>query len=493
MSSLHELRDIRIGKMQKLIEAGMDPYPASVARTISIPELRDSFEEKEKEGGEYSIAGRIMAIRGQGAIFFVVLKESNAEFQAVFKKEEIPEKLLNLFHEGVDLGDFILVTGTLFRTKAGEPSVLVKNWQMATKALLPLPEKWAGLKDVEERYRKRYLELVSDPSAYERFETRSQIIRVIRKYFDDLGFLEIETPVLQNQAGGAMARTFSTHHNDLDMDMHLRIALEIDHKIVMAAGYPGVYEIGKTFRNEGSDPGHIQEFTMMEWYSAYHTLEDNIRWTEELLQMIAREILGKTEFAVWDNEGAEHAIDFDRAFARVSFNELLQKYAGITVEADIETIQEKAKEYGMEKEEIEKTGRGNLLDFVYKKSARKHIIQPTFIIDYPGEVKPLAQQSEDGTARVAQLIVAGMEITNQYAELVNPIVQRELLEAQARAREAGDEEAMEVDERFLTAMEHGMPPMTGFGMGIDRIVAIFTEQKNLRDVIFFPIMRDREK
>lgn len=491
MSSINELTEIRRLKMKKLIEYGMDPFPSEIPRTISIEELSSQFKKLEKAGKKHSISGRVMGIRGQGAILFTTLREGDDDFQAVFKKEEVDEKLFELFKECVDLGDFISVTGTLFNTKAGEPSILVSDWTMATKALLPLPEKWAGLKDVEERYRKRYLELITDSDVYKRFETRADIIREIRKYFDDKGFLEIETPILQNQAGGAMARTFTTHHNDLDIDMHLRIAMELDHKIVMAGGYSGVYEIGKNFRNEGSDPGHIQEFTMMEWYSAYHTLEDNMEWTEDLLRRIAKDVIGKDDFIVWNSDGKEHKISFKKKFARESFNNLLKKYAEIDINADIDDIKEKAKEYGMENSEIEKTGRGNLLDFIYKKSARKNIIQPTFVTGYPGEVKPLAQQAEDGTARVVQLVIAGVEITNQYSELVDSIIQRKLLEEQAKAKEAGDEEAMEVNERFLMAMEHGMPPMTGLGMGIDRIVAIFTEQKNLRDVIFFPIMKEK--
>jgi len=491
MSSINELRKVRIEKMKKLKKAGMDPYPSSVPHTILISEILENFKKLEKAGKEHSIAGRITAIREQGAILFVVLKEGKDCFQTVIKKDEIGDKKFDLFCEAVDLGDFISVTGKMFTTKRGQESLLANDWVIATKTLLPLPEKWAGLQDVEERHRKRYLEIATDPKVYERFEKRSKTIQEIRKYFDEKNFLEIETPILQNQAGGAMARTFTTHQNDLNIDMHLRIALELEHKIIMAGGYPGVYEIGKNFRNEGSDPEHIQEFTMLEWYSAYHTLEDNMNWTEELLQKIAKDVFGKTEFKVWDSEDNEYKVNFKKKFDRVKFNDLLKKHAKIDFNAELKEIQSKAKELGMDTSEIKKTGRGNLLDFIYKKSARKNIVQPTFVLDYPGELKPLAQQNEDGTARIAQLVIAGAEMTNQYAELVDPIKQRELLEDQAKAKKGGDEEAMEVDERFLTAMEHGMPPMTGFGMGIDRIIALFTEQKNLRDVIFAPIMKER--
>ena len=290
-----------------------------------------------------------------------------------------------------------------------------------------------------------------------------------------------------------MARPFVTHHNDLDIDMKLRISLEIEHKMLMVAGFPAVYEIGKNFRNEGSDPTHIQEFTMMEWYCAYKTLEDNIAWTEELLKHLATNIVKKTKFAVYDKEGESQEVYFDGAWPRRTFSDLLTEYAGIDMNTISDSdLQKEAQKYGMDKKESQKMSRANLLDFVYKHTARPKLVNPTFVIDYPGDLKPLAQQNSDGTARVAQLIIGGAEITNQYAELVDPMKQRALLERQASARDAGDEEAMEVDEEFLTAMEHGMPPMTGFGMGIDRIIAIFTEQKNLRETIFFPIMKPRE-
>jgi lysyl-tRNA synthetase class 2 len=364
---------------------------------------------------------------------------------------------------------------------------------MATKSILPLPDKWHGLQDIEETYRKRYLDILMDKEVYDRFILRAKIIKEIRRFFDDKKFMEIETPILQNQAGGAMAKVFDTYHNDYGMPMVLRIALELDHKKLMVGGYERIYEIGKNFRNEGSDPTHIQEFTMMEWYAAYETLETNIKWTEELLKSIALNVLGKTKFDVYDKEGNKTEVLFDGNWPRVSFVDLLKENANIDVttiskdEAKIEAIK-----WGMKEEEAEKSSRGNLLDFIYKKSSRVKIINPTFVTNFPGDLKPLAQQNDDGTAQVAQLIIAGSEITNQYAELVDPIKQRELLVSQAKAKESGDEEAMSIDEEFLTAMEHGMPPMTGFGMGIDRLVAIFTEQKNLRDVIFFPIMKPRE-
>ena len=493
MASLDELRNVRIGKLQKLKDFGMNPYPASVLRDYSCFEVVQNFDIFEQEQKTISITGRVLSIRGQGAIMFVSFFDGTEKFQAVFKKAEIEERLFELFVKVVDLGDFISVSGTLFTTQKGQQSLMVKSWQMATKTLLPIPSEFYGFEDAEEKIRKRYLDAIIDQDVFSRFKKRTEIIKYIRNFFDTKNFMETETPILQNQAGGAMARTFNTYHNDYDMDMVLRISLELEHKIMMVSGYNRIYEIGKNFRNEGSDPTHIQEFTMIEWYAAYETLETNMQWTEELIRGLARDIVEKMIFIVEDKNGEKVEVDLGGVWERFRFDDLLRKNAGLDMAtASLNEIKSIAKKWGMSDEEITKTGRGNLLDYIYKKSSRNHIIQPTFVTNYPSELKPLAQQNDDGTAQVAQLIIAGAEITNQYAELVNPIIQRQLLEKQSDAKAGGDDEAMEIDERFLTAMEHGMPPMTGFGMGIDRLVALLTEQENLRDVIFYPIMRPKE-
>ncbi|NCU28186.1 MAG: lysine--tRNA ligase [Candidatus Moranbacteria bacterium] len=495
MASIEELRDTRIKKIKLLEEAGMNAFPVSLPVDYSLNYIKDHFEELEKLSNEKPVvtAGRVMITRGQGSILFIVLFSGGVKFQAVLKKDELEEKIFNLFVDTVDHGDYIMVSGSLFTTARGEKSILIKDWKMGTKALLPLPDKWHGLQDQEEIYRKRYLDILMNEDSYKRFEIRSRVISAIRKFFDEKNFLEIETPVLQNQAGGAMARVFETYHNDYAMPMVLRIALELEHKKIMVGGYEGVYEIGKNFRNEGSDPTHLQEFTMIEWYAAFKTLENNINWTETLIKKLAKDIIGKTIFTVYDKDGNGVEVDFEKEWTRVRFADLLKENANIDIKnISEEEARNEAIKWGMDKDEAKTAGRGNLLDFIYKKSSRNKIVNPTFVTNFPGDLKPLAQQNSDGTAEVAQLIIAGAEITNQYAELVNPITQRELLISQARAKEKGDEEAMDIDEEFLTAMEHGMPPMTGFGMGIDRLVAILTEQKNLRDVIFFPIMHPRE-
>ena len=493
MSREEEIRNIRIQKIKRLEERGEYAYIPEVRQEFTIKDILNHFEEFQGEEKYLTVMGRIVVKRGAGNIAFAKVFDGTGRLQVVLKKDLLGKENMKAFEKLYDIGDFAMFSGTLFVTDRGEQSLLVDDFHMLTKSLRPLPEKWAGLKDQDEIYRKRYLQLITDEEAFERFIARAKIIREIRHFLDERGFLEVETPILQNSAGGAMARVFETHHNDLDMGMVMRISLELEHKMIMAAGYPRIYEIGKAFRNEGSDPTHIQEFTMIEWYAAYATLEQNMAWTEELLKKLARDVVGKMQFQVKDSEGNVHEVNFDQEWPRYRFPDLLKEHAGIDIQQlSREELEEKAKEYGLSEEEIGNTGDANLLDYIYKKSVRNRIIHPTFVTDYPGDLKPLAQQNEDGTARVAQLIIAGAEITNQYAELVDPLRQRELLEAQAKAKQAGDEEAMDVDERFLTAMEHGMPPMTGFGMGIDRLVALLTEQGNLRDVIFFPIMRPKE-
>ncbi|MCE9585106.1 lysine--tRNA ligase [Candidatus Nomurabacteria bacterium] len=492
MSSIDEIRGQRIKKLELLKEKGINPYSGESKRELSLIEAISDFENLEKSGEQKWISGRIMSIRGQGAIIFITLNDGTGLFQGLLKKDVLGEEKLSLFNNTADIGDFVELQGLFFTTKRGEKSLEAKDWRMLTKSLLPLPEKWHGLQDTEERYRKRYLEILTDKDVYDRFVLRTNIIKEIRKFFDDLGFLEIETPILKNNAGGAMAKPFLTHHNDLDIDMKLRISLEIEHKMLMTAGFPSVYEIGKNFRNEGSDPTHIQEFTMMEWYSAYHTLEENISWTEQLLKHLAKNVVKKNIFNVYDKDDNLAQVDFESAWEKKTFAELLQEYAGVDMfTVSIDELKTQALKYGIDKKEMEKMSKANLLDFVYKHTARPKLINPTFVINYPGDLKPLAVQNTDGTAMVAQLIIAGAEITNQYLELVDPLKQRSLLEMQSKAKENGDEEAMEIDEDFLTAMEYGMPQMTGFGMGIDRIVAFFTEQKNLRETIFFPIMRPK--
>ncbi|MCK5286156.1 MAG: lysine--tRNA ligase [Candidatus Pacebacteria bacterium] len=489
MASLDEIRQIRLEKISKLQKKSLKPYSSDVVFSHSLKEVIEKFEE----GIEVKLVGRIMSLRGQGSLLFFNFFDGTETFQGVLKKDVIGDKDFAFFEEVVDIGDFIEVAGKLFTTKRGQQSVEVSGWRITTKSLRPLPEKYHGLQDVEQKYRKRYLDVLMDKDVYNDFKIRAKIISKIREILGAEDFMEVETPILQNQASGAMAETFKTHHDDYDIDMVLRISLEAELKMLMVGGYPAIYEIGKNFRNEGSDSTHMQEFTMLEWYKAYKNLDYNFELTERMIKTVAKEVLGKMQFKIIDANDKEIEIDLDTEWKKVKFNDLIKENTGWNPEgASRDEIEENVLKLGFTKNEISKISDGNLLDFIFKKSSRDKIINPTFVTHYPGALKPLAVQNEDGTAEVAQLIIAGAEITNQYSELIDPIIQKDLLEKQSELREKGDKETMGLNNEFIEAMEYGMPTMTGFGMGIDRLVAILTEKSNLRDTVFFPIMRPKE-
>ncbi len=494
MSREQEIKQIRIDKIAKLQKIGMNAYvdPGSIKRDIKLKEANKNFEILEKEEKTKTVVGRIMAKRGTNKIIFSKIFDGTDDFQVVFKKDILGDEKIKIYEKLFDIGDFAEFEGTFFKTKTGQGSMLVKNFRILTKSLLPLPEKWHGLQEIEEKYRKRYLDILMDRDVFNRFIIRTKIIKEFRKILDNNDFLEIETPILQNQASGAMAKTFNTYHDDYNMNMILRIACEAEHKIIMTGGYQGVYEFSKDFRNEGSDFTHMQEFTQIEWYKAYEGLEKNLELIENIIRSILKNIIKKEKFEVWDSEEKKVIVDFSGEWPKVKFNDLIKKYADIDVKiATRQELENKAVELGDNDKEVSKLSIGNLLDSIYKKSARKKIINPVWVTNYPGDLKPLAIQNEDGTAEATQLVVAGAEITNSYAELVNPIIQRSLLEKQSLAKKGGDHEAMDINEDFLIAMEHGMPPMTGTGIGIDRLVAIFVERKNIRDTVFFPIMKPK--
>lgn len=495
MSREQEIRNLRITKIDRLKSMGMDSYvdPGSVKQDLTLGEVGEQFAELKKNNREKTITGRIMIKRGAGKISFSKIFDGTGEFQVVLRVDELGKEKMKTFEKLFDAGDFAEFSGIFFTTEKGQESLLVDSFRMLTKALLPLPEKWHGLEDVEERYRKRYLDVLTNKDSYKRFITRTKIVSEIRSILDKEDFLEVETPILQNQASGAMAKTFNTHHNDYDLDVVLRISLEAEHKMIMAGGYPAVYEIGKNFRNEGSDSTHMQEFTMIEWYKAYKGLDYNMDLTEKMLKSIAEKVVGKTKFEIEDFTGDVVKIDFGKKWERIEFNDLVMKYANINLEvATREDLEAKALELGEKKDEVKKMSDWNLMDSIWKKSARKKIVDPTWVTRYPGNLKPLAIQNDNGTAEVAQLVMAGFELSNHYAELVNPITQRKLLEAQVDAKFGGDAEAMEMNNAFIEAMEYGMPPMTGTGIGIDRLVGIFTEQNNLRDTVLFPLMKPKD-
>ncbi|MCB9809924.1 lysine--tRNA ligase [Candidatus Peribacteria bacterium] len=437
------------------------------------------------------VCGRITQMREMGKLAFLRLQDASGSLQICLNGEVLGDTMPQMLRL-LDMGDFCGFGGEFFITRKGEPTLMARTITPLSKALLPLPEKFHGLTDTEASYRQRYLDLLSNEDTYARFQLRSKVIRTIRRFLDERDFTEIETRTLGLQTGGALARVFETHHNALDTPMVLRIALEIDHKLAMTGRFERVYEIGKCFRNEGTDPSHLQEFTMLEWYAAYKDMHWSMQEMQRLFHTLLDECLGTRQFTVLDKQGQPVLIDASAAFPQVNFAELLLVHAGLDIfSASDETVRTMAVEqYHLPANEAEKTSRANLLDYIYKKSARPHLVQPTYVMHYPTELKPLARPNGDGTSECYQLVLAGWEIMNAYGELIDPRTQRQLLEEQAAAKDAGDEEAMEVNEEFLTAMEHGMPPMTGFGMGIDRLVALLTTQPNLRDVVLFPMMKE---
>jgi lysyl-tRNA synthetase class 2 len=395
------------------------------------------------------------------------------------------------FQKIVDIGDFIGIEGEVITTKTGEKTIDISGWTFLSKALRPLPEKFHGLTDPELRYRKRYLDLIMSPEVMERFKKRTAIVKSIRDFLDSNGFIEIDTPILTNKASGAIARPFSTHYNALSIDVYLRIAPETYLKRAVAGGFELVYEFARSFRNEGLDPSHIPDFTLLEAYCAYWNYEDNMNFTEKLLKHLLMQVSGKLS-VVYD--GRE--ISFEGAWPRISFRDLLLRDCGIDIDvcpAKDDLMREiKARNITFEDDvDLGKVGRGPLIDLLYKKVSRPSLINPVFVIHHPIDLSPLARMNDTNPKIVDrfQLVVNGWEIINAYSELVDPVDQAQRFREQAQARARGDEDAMEVDNDFLQCMEYGMPPISGWGMGIDRMVALLTDAKNLREVILFPLMR----
>jgi lysyl-tRNA synthetase class 2 len=447
----------------------------------------EDFAKLSKAKKEIVLAGRIKSLRSQGVLCFFDINDGTAKLQAFLKKEAIGEKSYELFLNIFDIGDFVEVKGTLFETKRGEKTIEVSNYKMLGKSLLPLPDKWYGLQDQEERFRKRYLDLICNPEVKKTFELRSKIIKTIREFLDKEGFLEVETPILQPIYGGAKAKPFKTHLNALDMDLFLRISPELYLKRLLVGGFEKVYEVAKCFRNEGADRSHNPDFTMLEFYIAYADYKDLMKLTEKMFKNILDKVVGAQKINYEDKE-----INLETPWPRVEFSDIFEKYTKIKYEElNTERLGEKAKELGVDVEEG--SGKAEIIDQIYKKYCRPKIIQPTFVIHYPAGFQPLAKQLKDNPAKLAnfQLIIDGMEILNAFSELNDPIEQRKRFEEQEKLFKQGFEEAQRRDEDFLEALEYGMPPAAGFGMGIDRLVALLTNSHSLREAILFPTMRNK--
>ncbi|MFH1210990.1 MAG: lysine--tRNA ligase, partial [archaeon] len=435
-------------------------------------------------------AGRIVSIRAMGKASFATIQDQTGKVQFYIREDEVDN--YETFQKATDIGDIAGIEGTVFRTKMGEITIDTKKFTILAKSLRPLPEKWHGLQDKEIRYRKRFLDLICNQEIKELFIKRTEFIKNIRNFLDQEGFLEVETPVLEEIPGGADANPFKTHHDALNTDLYLRIALELHLKRLLVGGYEKVYEIGKVFRNEGISTQHLQEFTMLEFYQAYADYEEMMKFTEKLYTEIIKKTFNKLEF-----EFEQKKISFKTPWEKIDYYELMKKETGIDLEKTktkqqlVEEIEKKNLGQGIDLN----TGKGRIIDQLYKKHARPKITGPAFLINHPTEVSPLAKPHRKLEGRVErfQVIIQGIETTNAFSELNDPIDQRKRFEEQAKLREAGDKEAQMLDENFLEALEVGMPPAAGNGMGIDRLFMILTGQESIRDTVIFPMMRPEGK
>ncbi|MDO8600400.1 MAG: lysine--tRNA ligase [bacterium] len=500
--ALDDIRNERIKKLETLEKSGIDAYPAKIAAHRSIGEIVKKFLALARGKKKVVIVGRIMAKREHGGSTFCDLKDASGKIQLFFK-EDVLGDAYRLFSDTADIGDFLEVEGKAFKTKRGEDTIEVASWRMLAKSLLPLPEKWHGLQDVEERFRKRYLDLLMNDEVRERFIFRSKITTALRGIIEKEGFQEFETPILQPLAGGALARPFKTHHNALDTELFLRIAPELYLKRLLVGGFEKAYELGRIFRNEGIDATHNPEFSELELYAAYWDEDDMMKFVERMMLGLLKAVFKKSEVSYQGQ-----TIKMKAPFVRVTFRNLLKKYA-LVADYDHETrdsLALTARRLGLDVGAHE--GKGKIADEIYKKICRSKIIEPTFVVEHPLDISPLAK-AKDGakdTARRFQLILGGMELMNGFAELNDPQDQRARFEEQMKMRPpseagrasptvvgGGDEEAHPFDENFVEALEYGMPPAAGLGIGIDRLVMLLTDTKNVREVILFPTLRPLRK
>ena len=487
-------RDDRRQRLAALREAGVDPYPARVGPRQSVPSVREAFGEHDAEALEESaptaaVAGRIVSSRSFGRLVFLSLVEDGETLQLSANKKEVDPELF-AFVRALDVGDFVRAEGRIWRTRTGELTLAVAGVEMLAKAQLPLPEKWHGLSDVEKRYRQRYLDLLSNPEARRIAVLRSRTLSAMRRFLDGRGFLEVETPVLQPLYGGAAAEPFSTHHNSYDQTLYLRISDELYLKRLIVGGLDRVYEIGHDFRNEGVSRKHNPEFTMMECYQAYADYHDMMALTEQMVHEIAQEVVGGAKL---DYQG--EVLDLSPPWRRVTLRDALGEALDFDLldHPDLGSLQEALRSRGREPGDAPTWAK--LVDDLFSEHVEPNLLQPTFVVDYPRELSPLAKASPEDPRLVERFepFLAGFEVGNAFSELNDPDDQRERLEAQARQQAAGDEEAHPMDEDFVTALEHGMPPTGGLGIGVDRLIMVLANAHHIREVILFPHLRPRER
>ena len=499
---LSEQELLRRQKREELMKMGIDPYPAELFEVnATAADIHKNYENDKLNYKSISIAGRLMSFRIMGSASFAELQDSTGRIQLYFRRDDLcpgEDKTLynTVFKKLLDIGDLIGVKGYVFTTQTGEISIHVEEFKILNKSLRPLPvvkevdgKVFDAFSDPEQRYRQRYVDLIVNPHVKDIFIKRARIISTMRRIFDDKGWLEVETPILQPIHGGATARPFKTHHNTLDMPLYMRIANELYLKRLIVGGFDGVYEFGKMFRNEGMDRTHNPEFTSLEFYVAYKDYHWMMNLTEQLLEEVALKVNGQTKVQSWGNE-----IEFAGPYTRLSIFEAIEKYTGVNVEGKTETeLIAQCKEWGIETDTS--MGVAKLIDEIFGAKVEDNLIQPTFIIDYPVEMSPLTKKhrSKPGLVERFELFINGKEVANAYSELNDPIDQRERFEEQLRLAERGDEEAMAMDEDFIRSLEYGMPTTSGIGIGIDRLTMMLTDQTSIQEVLFFPQMRPEKK
>ena len=485
-----EQEQVRIDKLEE-IRKYTNPYPERYETTHSLKEARNLVDGTK----DVSIAGRIVFMRKMGKLSFLKLRDIEADIQVSIMFDLVGEEKYAFFKKLVDVGDFVGVKGEIVTTQTGEKTLRANELTFLGKALKPLPEKFHGLTDPELCYRNRYVDMIMNEDTRKRFLTRMNFIKELRHYLDDHGYYEVETPILNNKPSGATARPFQAHHNALDLDVYLRIAPETYMKRSIVAGIPRVYEIARCFRNEGMDATHLQDFTMLEAYQSYYNYKDNMKFIRELLQTIIEKLYGTLTIQIGDK-----MVDMSGKWPEVSFRDLILKYSDIDINIfnTKETLLAKIKEEKLDIDSetpLENLGYGNLVDQLYKKVARPNVIDPIYLTEHPISLSPLARANDDNkeiTDRF-QLVVNGAEIVNGFSELVDPQEQEKRLLVQAQLKAEGDEEAMPMDYDYIGAMEYGMPPISGWGMGIDRLIQLLTNSDNIKDVVMYPLMRPEDK
>lgn len=478
----------RLNRLKKIKDEGVNPYPERFDKSQSLAEVL-----KLKMSSKVKTAGRLITFRDMGKIAFGHIQDSTGKIQIVLKQDELGKDKMKWFIKSFDSGDFVGVEGEVFKTQKGEISILVKKYLMLGKALRPLPEKFHGLKDQEAKYRQRYLDLISNKETFDRFVFRSNFIKALREFYWQQGFLEVETPTLMHSATGATATPYKTHNNAFDVDLVLRISHELPLKELIVGGFEKIFELGKAFRNEGYDPSHLPEHTHLEHYVAYWNFEDNIKFTEKMFDFLFNQLDLDKKMELQGRDGKQYKVDWQTPWKRVDFIKMLKKDTGLDIMkySDSKTLLKDIKAKKLKFEGMDNMSLIGLVDNLYKKISMPKIINPTILYNYPKYLQPLARVNDKDESIVDQfqLIVNGWEIVKAYSELVDPIDQRQRFADQKKAKQAGEDEVMEGDEGFITALEHGAPPISGWGMGVDRLLALLTKQDNLRDVVLFPLLR----